>query len=213
MTPTPTSARRRTPAAARARLRRERPETVPVRPAPHGVRLARAAAWAAIAAGPCALALFLVVPRPSVAVAQPAPPVSNTVRPAAGPAGVAEVFTDLWLRGNQQNPEDSVGLALRTLAPTVELPRPGRSQAGAVRTVAVDTAPAKGGGWSVVVAALPESNEQGGPAVRYFAVPVAGESGRFVVTGAPGEVGAPAPGAVPQDVFRVPVPAGRPLEA
>ncbi|MFD6798650.1 conjugal transfer protein [Streptomyces cyaneofuscatus] len=165
------------------------------------VSLVRAGVWTVFAAGPVALLVAVAASSPPV----PPPPARTTVAAtsqAADPAGVAELFCDLWLRADAGADAASATVrAVRSLAPDVALPE-GLGQSGAVlRTTAVRSAQLTRGTWSVVVAAqFPSATVEGtkagtGRTVRYFAVPVAssdaGSAGGFTVTGAPAEVTGP----------------------
>ncbi|MGW0751984.1 conjugal transfer protein [Streptomyces sp. NPDC002587] len=207
-------------------LRAERPQTVPVRQAvSRGPRLVRVGIWGALAAGPLALAVAFSVPRTTVAQAAPTPRATDAARIPADPAGVAEMFVDLWLRADGTQPDSAVAIAVRSLAPEVELPKRPRTAAVSVaaRTVAVRSAVLREGMWTVVVGAVADRSETEGatsspstaavgpvlPVVRYFAVSVAGDSsgtGRFTVVGAPAEVAAPDAVTVAESEFTVPVP-------
>ncbi|MEU4095921.1 conjugal transfer protein [Streptomyces sp. NPDC026673] len=126
----------------------------------------------------------------------------------ADPAGVAELFADLWLRSDGTNDQSSIAQAVRTLAPNVALPRrSGKASAQVLlRTVAVRSSALTDGSWSVVVAAqyagLDAAGDQAaGSMVRYFAVPVlsvqeVADAGSFTVTAPPAEVTGPVPAPV-----------------
>ncbi|MEU1622943.1 conjugal transfer protein [Streptomyces sp. NPDC005722] len=122
----------------------------------------------------------------------------------ADPAGVAELFTDLWLRSDSADVQSSTVQAVRALAPDVALPqRSGKAAAQALqRTVAVRSWALADSSWSVVVAAQytnhspTRGNQPTGSSVRYFAVPVlsipgAAGTGSFTVTAPPAEVAGP----------------------
>lgn len=222
MTPAPPPPRRRAATPAAQPLRAKRPETVPAgRPVSRGPRWARLGVWAALAAGPLALAVTVGIPRTTVAQAAPTPRPAEAVRPPADPHGTAELFVDLWLRADAATPESASAVALRSLAPGVELPKRPRATGTApapARVVAVRTAAGPGSTWTVVVAAI---RDQGDPApaasgpgsvvpqVRYFAVTgTRGTSrGPVAVVGAPAEVAAPDASPVPESEFSRPVPA------
>ncbi|GAA3386484.1 conjugal transfer protein [Streptomyces racemochromogenes] len=190
-------------------MRRSRLETVPVSGtvSTSGPRLARIGAWAALAAGPLALAVALVMPRGPVAQAAPVPQADSASRLSADPAGTAALFVELWLRSDAAEPGSPVAAALRSLAPSVQLPKRVRGEAapGALRVVPVRTASSPGG-WTVVVAALtnavpvdpaasrpaPEPASTG-PVVRYFTVSGTGgrDGGALSVSASPAEVSAP----------------------
>lgn len=194
--------------------------------------MARIGVWAAVAAGPLALAVAVTVPR--TVVAAPTPKTATTTTPrSADPAGVAALFVDLWLRTDAAKPDSATAQAVRTLAPNVELPmRSNAVPAVVLRTVAVRSALLRSGGWSVVVAAqftvgdgTADSGKvtgrtpvaSAGTVVRYFAVPVlasdAAGPGAFTVTSAPAEVTGPATPKVPASAFRSPLAAGTPVVA
>ncbi|MET9879265.1 conjugal transfer protein [Actinacidiphila glaucinigra] len=166
--------------------------------------MARIAVWAALAAGPLALAAQCATPVVPVAVGQPKPTSSTTVR-SADPAGVAELFTALWLLSDRADEQSGTAQAVRALAPEVPLPRRSGKVAQQVllRTVAVRSVCLSGGSWSVIVAALyaprttAGSPDPSGAVVRYFAVPVLSSDGvgwarAFTVRAAPAEVTGPA---------------------
>ncbi len=181
-------------------LRRGAPEPSTARRSARRVSLVRIGVWTAVAAGPVALLIAVGAPAPSTA-----PPPARTAvaatSPAADPAGVAEVFCDLWLRADADMDAGSTAVrAVRSLAPDVALPKGLSQKGGVLRTTAVRSAQLKRGMWSVVVAAqfpaAPAEEKTGaGRTVRYFAVPVAssdaGSAGAFAVTGPPAEVAGP----------------------
>ncbi|MFZ3475708.1 conjugal transfer protein [Streptomyces sp. 4.24] len=225
MSPTPPRLNRKVrpgiswPAAS---LRRSRPETVPLsRPVSRGPRFVRIGIWAALAAGPLALAISLTAPKATVAQAAPAPRSSDTVRPATDPGGVAEMFVELWLRADSAAPDSGAAAAVRALAPQAELPKRPRSETGtplpAARAVTVRTSSVSGGGWAAVVAVISGRDQSaqavpGAPAVlplvRYFAVSGSGgkDGGPVTVSGSPAEVAAPDAVAVSDTESTRPVP-------
>ncbi|MER5638228.1 hypothetical protein ABT095_14865 [Kitasatospora sp. NPDC002227] len=180
-------------------------------------RIARYALWASLACGPLALAAAVTIPQ---ALAQPvaaasAPPV-NVIQP---PIGYAELFIDLWLRGDAQSASGSD--SLRAMAPGVDLPAPADgSRLSVQRVVAVRSSAMGGHTWLVTVAAtLAGTAQRPAPAdtqstqspagatqpagplvVRYFAVPVSmtrgpasgGSPDALAVTSAPAQVAGPA---------------------
>lgn len=191
------------------------------------IALARIGVWAAVAAGPLALAVACAMPRTTAAAAQPKPSLPSAVR-SADPAGIAALFVDLWLRSDTARQDAPVAQAVRALGPNVDLPtRPGDGTTPApVRTVAVRSAQTAGGGWSVVVAAQFTVSDSltgsgttpsgTGAVVRYYAVPVVAAdsvsgAGAFTVTSAPAEVAGPTAASVPASVFANPVPVTSPL--
>ncbi|MFD7555226.1 conjugal transfer protein [Streptomyces sp. NPDC059835] len=220
---TPASPPRRRPAAETVTrsLREQRPETVPAgRPVSRGPRFARLGLWAALAAGPLALASVAAMPRTTVAQAAPTPHATEAGRTPADPRGVAELFVDLWLRADTTTPDSPASAALRSLAPGVDLPKqPRGSDSAPVRVVAVRTSDgADGASWTVMVAVLRDQKEQPSPTpsgpgagvspVRYFAVSgTRGPgSGAVTVVGAPAEIAAPdaPPPAAEEITHRVP---------
>ncbi|MCB5169929.1 hypothetical protein LG634_34645 [Streptomyces bambusae] len=151
------SRRRWRPQAKLVGLRKSRPETVPVRrPVPPGMRFLRVRAWAALAAGPLALAVAIAAPRTTVVQAAPSARAETVARPAADPAGVAEVFVDLWLRADARTPDNPASTAVRALAADAELPERPRTQKtssaapGEARVMAPGRrSPRAGGPWSL----------------------------------------------------------------
>jgi hypothetical protein len=71
--------------------------------------------WAALATGPLALALACAMPRTVAAIAQPKTPAPTALR-STDPAGVAALFTDLWLRSDAAQADNSTAQAVRALA-------------------------------------------------------------------------------------------------
>ncbi|MGW1767603.1 conjugal transfer protein [Streptomyces sp. NPDC002073] len=143
-------------------------------------------------------------------------------RPPADPAGLAEVFVNLWLQADASVPDSPASVAVRAVAVDPELPRRPRTQKtaaapDAVRAMAVRTSFTTTG-WTVVVAAISEQPAPegaaaavaAGPVVRYFAVAGTGgkDGGPVRITGAPGEVAAPAAAPAGKDVFTRPAPSG-----
>ncbi|MFD9411531.1 conjugal transfer protein [Streptomyces sp. NPDC059989] len=231
MTPTPPPPRRRAASASAAPaaqpLRAQRPETVPAgRPVSRGPHWARMGVWAALAAGPLALAVAVTIPRTTVAQAAPAPRPAEAVRPPADPRGTAELFVDLWLRTDAAAPDSAAAVALRSLAPGVELPKRPRTAGAApapARVVAVRMADGPDAAWTVMVAVLREQNEPASsasgpdhavvPLVRYFAVSGVRDTGggQFTVVGPLAEVAALDAPTAPAKEFTRSVPASSPL--
>ncbi|MFE4599349.1 hypothetical protein ACFRKE_00660 [Kitasatospora indigofera] len=118
----------------------------------------RTGLWAAVAAGPLALAAVIAVPQ-SARSESSAPPSAPVV--IAPPTGYAESFVDLWLRSADSAASD----ALHAMAPGVDLPKPATAVRATVdKTVAVRSAPMGGRTWQVTVAAtivLPPVPTQG----------------------------------------------------
>ncbi|MCY0923499.1 hypothetical protein OS965_36090 [Streptomyces sp. H27-G5] len=197
-------------------MRTTRPETVPAAGSvSRGPNLIRIGVWTALAAGPLALAVAFLTPRTTTAQAAPAPSVQDTARPAADPAGTAAMFVDLWLRADAANPDNTVGTAVRAMAPEAELPKRTGEQkeklAGA-RVVPLRTMLAPGGAWTVVVAAVTDRTEPTpaagstavpAPAARYFAVTGNGgeNGGPLAIEGSPAEVAAPETAKAPASRF------------
>jgi len=218
---------RPSPVAARPPRSLHSPSASPggLRAAHRRVSITRIGVWAALAAGPLALAGLCAVPRTVVSSAQPKTIASAALR-SDDPGGVAALFTDLWLRSDAASASSSTAQALDSIAPDVDLPARSGDTAAQVplRTVAVHSARQGDGSWSVVVAAqFTVSGPEGvdgtvgaGMVVRYFAVPVVSSgtaqgAGAFTVTAAPAEVAGPAVAAVPASPLQNPLPADAPL--
>ncbi|WP_053729148.1 conjugal transfer protein [Streptomyces sp. WM6378] len=169
--------------------------------------LVRTAVWAALAAGPLALAVSCAVPH-GVVRTRPAPAASGAGDRAAqsvvDPSGSAQVFLALWLRAGSSGDAAAVA-ALRSMAPSVAVPVWGEHAPAVERVVAVRAVQVSGAAWSVTVAAEFRASAQPSPggvasAVRYFAVPLVVSQGKpktgvvpgVTVTAAPAEVAAPA---------------------
>ncbi|GGV63342.1 hypothetical protein GCM10010277_69430 [Streptomyces longisporoflavus] len=168
------------------------------------MQFGRAGVWAALAAGPLALAVTVGRPSPTVAAA-PAPSPERTAQTAsvADPSGYVAEFVDAWLRSS----EDASSAASRraqSMAPDVTLPSLDEDAPAPRRVTPVRSAPREGGRWSVTVAA------QYADAVRYFAVPAiaAADGGSFAVTAAPALVAAPAEHPMPEPAYKVTVEEG-----
>jgi hypothetical protein len=161
------------------------------------------------------------MPRAVAVAAQPKTAAPTALR-STEPAGVAALFTDLWLRSDAAQAGSSTAQAVHALAPSVDLPtRSGTFAQSVARTVAVRSAQQSDGSWSVVVAAQFTVRDSGGGSgatgsgatsvVRYFAVPVVaadtGGSGAYTVTAAPAEVAGPGTAVVPDSPFGNPLPA------
>lgn len=206
-------------------LRMARASVGTLRIAHRRVSLARIGVWAALAAGPVALAVACAMPRTVVAAAHPRTAAPSALR-TADPSGAAALFCDLWLRSDASAADSSTAQAVHALAPNVDLP----SRSGAVaaqslqRTVAMRSVRLRDGSWSVVVAAQftvrDDASRSAGAAestiVRYFAVPVvaaegASGPGAFTVTAAPAQVASPGTAKVANSPFVNPLPAGGPL--
>lgn len=202
-------------------LRTSSPSVPALRTAHRRVSLARIRVWAALAAGPVALAVACAMPRTVVAAAQPKTTAPSPLR-TADPAGAAALFCDLWLRSDAAQADSSTARAVHALAPSVALPNPA-AKTGQVlqRTVAVRSVRLSEGRWSVVVAAqFTVRDDTGKPAeasgaptvVRYFAVPVVAAEGTsgpaaFTVTSAPAQIAGPEPATVATSRYVKPLPA------
>ncbi|MGW6317583.1 conjugal transfer protein [Streptomyces sp. NPDC055099] len=165
------------------------------------VQLGRAGVWAALAAGPLALAVAVSQPAETVA-SSPASKPQRTEQTAsvADPSGYVAEFVDAWLRSS----DDASSAAARraqSMAPEVSLPTLKDDAPAPRRVTPLRSAPGKGGQWSVTVAA------QYAERVRYFAVPAisAAGGGSFAVTAAPALVAAPALHPLPESDYRVSV--------
>jgi hypothetical protein len=168
-------------------------------------RLVRLGVWAAIAAGPLALAASCAtspVPRTAAHSAQAVP----STAASTDPGGFAQMFLSLWLRSDSAA-DGAQSAVLRSVAPGVDLLSGAQSAQGAqaaqsaravAQTVVISSAQIQPGYWSVVVAA--EITTGGSTQLRYFAVPVqvsasgagAGALGAMTVVAAPAEVAPPA---------------------
>lgn len=225
----PTQTPRRPPSAAPSDPQLHTPSATlgELRTAHRRISLARIGVWVALATGPLALAASCMLPRSTAAPAQPKTTAPTAMR-TADPAGVAVLFTDLWLRSDAASPDSPNAQTLHTLAPSVDLPThaDGAAQASPDRIVAVRSAQLSGGQWSVIVAAQFTVRDNGsgsgtassgtaGPVVQYFAVPVVAHdsagAGSFTVTSAPAQVSGPATVQPPASPFQNPIPSGSPL--
>ncbi|MET7621956.1 conjugal transfer protein [Streptomyces sp. NPDC005408] len=191
-----------------------------LRTAHRRVSLTRIGVWAALAAGPVALAVACAMPRTVVAAAQPKQAAASAVR-TADPAGAAALFCDLWLRSDAAQADSNTAQAVHALAPSVALPNPSVKTAQVLqRTVAVRSVRLDEGSWSVVVAAqftVRDGASRSAGAVestlvRYFAVPVvategASGPGAFTVTAAPAQVAGPGTAKVANSRYVKPLPA------
>ncbi|WP_328499624.1 conjugal transfer protein [Streptomyces sp. NBC_00457] len=182
------------PTAAGARLQQMR----------RRVRLGRLGVWAAVAAGPIALAVAVATPATVVRAASAAKP-ATTVKTtgAANPAGYATVFLDAWLRSRAGAESTAQARLAQSMGPDVDLPEASDAQPGPESVVAVRSAQQTGRAWSVTLAA-----QYADGSVRYFAVPVVADSGgaSFTVSGAPGVVSGPARAQEAQSPYTVTVP-------
>ncbi|MFH8492186.1 conjugal transfer protein [Streptomyces longisporoflavus] len=193
----PTGATKR-PAAAGLALTRMR----------RRVQFGRAGVWAALAAGPLALAVAVGRPSPTVA-ASPEPREQRTAQTTsvADPSDYVAEFVDAWLRSSD-DASSAASRRAQAMAPDVPLPSLDEDAPTPRRVTPVRSAPREGGRWSVTVAA------QYADAVRYFAVPaiIAADGGSFAVTTAPALVAAPSEHPLPEPTYKVTVEEG-PLTA
>ncbi|MEY9988021.1 hypothetical protein ABIE67_000053 [Streptomyces sp. V4I8] len=167
------------PTAAGARLQQMR----------RRVRLGHLGVWAAVAAGPIALAVAVATPA-TVVRAAPSTKPTTTVETAvpANPSGYATVFLDAWLRSRAGAESTTQARLAQSMAPDVDLPEASDAQPEPESVVAVRSAQQTGKAWSVTLAA-----QYADGSVRYFAVPVVADSGgaAFTVSGGPGVVAGP----------------------
>ncbi len=169
------------PTAAGARLQQMR----------RRVHLGRMGVWAAVAAGPIALAVAVATPATVVRAAPATNPTTVKTTVSANPSGYATVFLDAWLRSRAGAESTAQARLAQSMAPNVDLPGTADAQPEPESVVAVRSAQQAGTAWSVTVAA-----QYADGSVRYFAVPVVSDSGgtSFTVTGVPGVVaGRPVP--------------------
>ncbi|MEV4040401.1 conjugal transfer protein [Streptomyces umbrinus] len=153
------------------------------------VHLGRLGVWAAVAAGPIALAVTVATPATVVRTAPATKPATVKTTAPANPSGYATVFLNAWLRSRAGAENSAQGRLAQSMGPDVELPQTADAQPGPESVVAVRSAQRSGTAWSVTVAAqYPDGR------LRYYAVPVATDSGgaSFTVTGAPAVVAGPA---------------------
>ncbi|MEU9286420.1 conjugal transfer protein [Streptomyces sp. NPDC048275] len=181
------------PTAAGARLQQMR----------RRVHLGRLGVWAAVAAGPVALAVAVATPATVVQAAPTAKPATVKTAAAANPAGYATVFLDAWLRSHAGDESSAQARLAQSMGPDVDLPDTSGAQPGPESVVAVRSAQQTGEAWSVTLAA-----QYADGSVRYFAVPVVADSARasFTVSGAPGVVAGPARAGEVQSPYKVTVP-------
>ncbi|MFD5425504.1 conjugal transfer protein [Streptomyces sp. NPDC127084] len=170
------------------------------------VRLSRVAVWTVIAAGPVALCVAVASPATTVAAIPAAKPIPVRTAAAVDPGGYAQVFIAAWLRSSANDETSAQARLAQSLAPHVDLPGVAVDAQSAPSSVtSVRSAQRAGGAWAVTVAA-----QYADGSVRYYAVPVAADSGSssFTVTGAPSVVAGPSRAEVPKSPYAVTVPAG-----
>ncbi|MET9462253.1 conjugal transfer protein [Streptomyces canus] len=165
------------------------------------VRLGRWGVWAAVSAGPIALAVAVATPATVVRAAPATKPTTVKTTAGANPSGYATVFLGAWLRSRAGAESTAQSRLAQSMAPDVDLP--GTVDAQPESVVAVRSVQQTGTAWSVTVAA-----QYADGSVRYFAVPVVADSGgtSFTVSGAPGVVAGPARAAGVQSPYTVTVP-------
>lgn len=190
------------------------PTDAPKRPVAAGVALTqmrrrvqfgRVGVWAALAAGPLALAVAIGQPSATVAATPaPKPQRTQTTTAVTDPSGYVTQFVDAWLRSSD-DASSAAGRRAQSMAPGVTLPTLDDDAPTPRRVTPVRSAPKEGGQWSVTVAA------QYADAVRYFAVPAisaAAGGGSFAVTAAPALVAAPTQHPMPASSYGVTVEEG-----
>ncbi|MFE3144330.1 conjugal transfer protein [Streptomyces scopuliridis] len=183
--------------------------------------LVRMAVWATVATGPLAL-ISSCARSDEVVRAQPAPAAraGDTGASSLDPAGYAELFLGLWLRGGSDE-DGAAARQLHAMAPSVQPPRWGEHVPAAERLTAVRSLRQGDGAWSVTVAVQFKQTEAAtgsDGALRYFALPLVikdpgmsvGAARAFVVPAAPMEVAAPAV-LKPASPYGTQVPDGSPL--
>ncbi len=172
-------------------------------------RLATAVLWAALLAGPSALALALLQTGPGGQSTRVAPPAADPVGEQAAVGEFAQRFVVTWLqsiRGQEKQLAPyvkTISLTLPEVAwvadqpATADLRRAGGAATWSVLVGVTVTAPRAAGppvvGAPVVGAA---------PVRRYFRVPVRYRSGAVVALALPAPVAAPAAGEAPQLTYR-----------
>jgi len=188
------------PTAADARLQQMR----------RRVHLGRLGVWAAVAAGPIALAVAVATPATVVRAAPATKPTTVKTTVSANPSGYATVFLSAWLRSRAGAESTAQARLAQSMAPDVDLPGTADAQPGPESVVAVRSAQQTGTAWSVTVAAQYADGR-----LRYFAVPVVADSGgaSFTVTGAPAVVAGPARAEEGPSPYTVTVPTDSDLSA
>ncbi|MDG9709746.1 conjugal transfer protein [Streptomyces sp. DH10] len=181
------------PTAAGARLQQMR----------RRVRLGHLGVWAAVAAGPIALAVTVATPATVVRAAPATKPTTVKTAVPANPAGYATVFLDAWLRSRSGAETTAQARLAQSMGPDVDLPEASDAQPEPESVVAVRSAQQTGKAWSVTLAA-----QYADGSVRYFAVPVVADSGgaSFTVSGAPGVVAGPSRAEGARSPYTVTVP-------
>ncbi|WP_338117130.1 conjugal transfer protein [Streptomyces viridochromogenes] len=167
------------------------------------VRLGHLGVWAAVAAGPIALAVAVATPATVVRAAPAAKPTTVKTAEPANPAGYAAVFLEAWLRSRSGAESSAQARLAQSMGPDVDLPETSDAQPEPESVVAVRSAQQSGKAWSVTLAA-----QYADGSVRYFAVPVVADSdgASFTVSGAPGVVAGPGRAEGVQSPYTVTVP-------
>ncbi|MFF3489501.1 conjugal transfer protein [Streptomyces sp. NPDC002701] len=188
------------PTAAGARLQQMR----------RRVHLGRLGVWAAVSAGPIALAVAVATPATVVRAAPATKPTTVRTTVSANPSGYATVFLGAWLRSRAGAESTAQARLAQSMAPDVDLPGTADAQPEPKSVVAVRSAQQTGTAWSVTVAA-----QYADGSVRYFAVPVVAGSGgaSFTVSNAPGVVAGPGRAEAAQSPYSVTVPTDGDLSA
>ncbi|MGW3651666.1 conjugal transfer protein [Streptomyces sp. NPDC000878] len=174
------------------------------------VHLGRMGAWAAVAAGPIALAIAVASPSTVVPAAPTAKPATVKTAAASSPAGYATVFLNAWLHSHAAGESSAQAQLAQSMGPSVDLPEASGAQPRPESVVAVRSAQRTGTSWSVTLA-----TQYADGSVRYFAVPVVTDPGgaSFTVTGAPSAVAGPARAAQEQSPYTMTVPNGGDLSS
>ncbi|MGW7613263.1 conjugal transfer protein [Streptomyces sp. NPDC054766] len=170
------------------------------------VRLSRLVLWTVIAAGPVALGVAITSTPATVEAATATRPAAVRTTVASDPAGYAQLFLGAWLRSSADDATSAQARFVQSMGPDVDLPDPAPGAPSKLASVSVVRSVQRAGGaWSVTVAA-----QYADGAVRYYAVPVAGDRAgtAFAVTAAPGVVAGPALIDVPASSYGVRVPEG-----
>ncbi|MFD9441870.1 conjugal transfer protein [Streptomyces sp. NPDC060006] len=152
------------------------------------VHLGRLGVWAAVAAGPLALAVAVATPATVVRAAPATKPTTVKTTVSANPSGYATLFLSAWLRSRAGGESSAQARLAQSMGPDVDLPDASGAQLGPESVVAVRSAQQSGQAWSVTLAAQYADGR-----LRYFAVPVVADAdgASFTVSGAPGVVAGP----------------------
>ncbi|MDQ1033508.1 hypothetical protein QF035_011177 [Streptomyces umbrinus] len=174
------------------------------------VHLGRLGVWAAVAAGPIALAVAVATPATVVRAAPATKPATVKTAVSANPSGYATVFLSAWLRSRAGAESTAQARLAQSMAPDVDLPGTADAQPEPESVVAVRSAQQTGTAWSVTLAAQYTDGR-----LRYYAVPVTADASgaTFAVTGPPGVVAGPARAEVPTSPYGVSVPTDSDLSA